>query len=232
MPVSEAEDLDIAAHGSHSAYAVSKLYSERLALSWERQTGLPVIIARLFNIAGPRQIPDHGMVMPRLVRQALDHRPLTVFGDGSQTRSFAHVSDVAASLVRLLAAPRARGQIYNVGARQELSILELARRVKQRAHSDSEIVYVPYRQAYGAGFEDLRRRAPDITKLQELLGSGPVIGVDTIIDDVVAYWATRFKVRRGSSRCLGDPARPLGDLAPVALIRCQRRDRAADCSAK
>ncbi len=188
IPLCEDMDLEISLRGGHSAYAVSKLYSERLALSWERQAGLPVIIARLFNTAGPRQIPDHGMVVPSLARQALRNQPLTVFGDGAQTRSFAHVRDIAESLIRLLATPAAHGQIYNVGAQQELTILDLARRVKRRANSDSEIVRVPYQEAYGTRFEDIRRRAPDVTKLERLLGSVPTIGIDQIIDDVLAYW--------------------------------------------
>lgn len=196
IPLRESEDVEIVSRSSHSAYAVSKLYGERLALSWERQAGLPIIIARLFNTAGPRQIPDHGMVIPRLALQALQNQPLTVFGDGAQTRSFAHVRDVADALVGLLASPAARGEIFNVGAPQEISILELARRVKQLANSDSEVIHVPYQEAYGTSFEDIRRRLPDVTKLEALLGASPTIGIDRIIGDVLDYWAGHPSARQ------------------------------------
>ena len=190
VPFDEHADLEVAARSStHSAYAVSKLYCERLALTWQRQAGLPVIIARLFNTAGPRQIADHGMVLPTFAQQALAGRALTVFGDGSQTRCFAHVRDTVQAMLQLLVHSGAVGEVFNVGADQELSILQLAHRVKQRARSCSEIVCVPYRVAYGEGFEDMSRRVPRLTKLHALTGFRSTVGIDEIIDDVLGYWA-------------------------------------------
>lgn len=191
VPHAEDRDLGVAARGgAYSAYAVSKLYGERLALTWSRHGDVPVTVARLFNTSGPRQVADHGMVLPTLVRQALTGRPLTVFGDGTQTRCFAHVRDTAAILVQLLAHPTAAGEIYNVGSDDELPILELARRVRRRAASASEIVLVPYEQTYrGDAAEDVSRRVPSLGKLGRLIGCRARVGVDAIIDDVLDYQA-------------------------------------------
>lgn len=192
VPFHEDAALEVAARSStHSSYAVSKLYCERLALDWQRQAGLPVLIVRLFNTSGPRQIADHGMVLPTFAQQALAGRPLTVFGDGGQTRCFAHVRDTTEALLRLLGLPAAVGEIFNVGSDHEVSILQLAECVKQRAGSDSTIIRVPYREAYGEGFEDMLRRVPGLTKVQALTGIRPTAGLDEIIDDVLAYWAGR-----------------------------------------
>ncbi len=168
------------------AYACSKAIDEFLALAYWRERELPVAVVRLFNTVGPRQTGLYGMVLPRLVEQALAGEPLTVYGDGAQTRCFCHVADVVQALYGLLSEPRAWGGVFNVGSRAEVSILELAKRVLAVTGSDSEISFVSYDEAYGAGFEDMYRRVPDITKISELTGWTPTRSLDDIIRDVVA----------------------------------------------
>ena len=141
---------------------------------------------RLFNTVGPRQSPDFGMVIPRLVRQALADEPLTVFGDGGQTRCFGHVADVVDALVRLLDAPGAVGEVFNVGSQEEITIFDLARRVVRQTASASLIDLVPYEQAYGLGFEDMPRRVPDTTKLRTLTGWAPIYSLDQILAETIA----------------------------------------------
>jgi UDP-glucose 4-epimerase len=162
------------------------MLDEFLALAHWTETRLPVVIARLFNTVGPRQTGRYGMVIPRFVAQALANESITVYGDGSQSRAFAHVSDVVGILVGLMKHPAASGQVYNVGNDSEISILNLAKRIKERAGSASEIRLVPYSEAYPAGFEDLQRRVPDLTKLRYLLENPPVSSLDRILDDVIA----------------------------------------------
>ena len=169
------------------SYACSKLLDEFLALAYHKERDLPVIIARLFNTVGPRQTGRYGMVLPRFVRAALRDVPLHVYGDGQQTRCFCYVGDTVRALIALLDHPDAVGKIFNVGNPQEVSILELAQRVVKLAQSSSPIVLVPYDHAYEAGFEDMRRRVPDISRLTALTGFRPTLDLDDIIRTVIEY---------------------------------------------
>jgi UDP-glucose 4-epimerase len=184
------EDDDMVLGPSSKArwsYACSKAIDEFLALAYGRERGLPAVVVRLFNTVGPRQTGRYGMVVPTFVRQALAGEPLTVFGDGKQTRCFTHVDDVVRALRELLCHPEAYGQVFNVGGVREISIEDLARRVIRVTASRSELVYVPYDRAYAEGFEDMQRRVPAIEKIQRLLGWSPSGDLDRIIEDVVAY---------------------------------------------
>jgi len=172
------------------SYACSKLLDEFLALAYHKERDLPVIIARLFNTVGPRQTGRYGMVLPRFVRAALRDVPLHVYGDGQQTRCFCYVGDTVRALIALLDHPDAVGKIFNVGNPQEVSILELAQRVVKLAESSSPIMLVPYEHAYEAGFEDMRRRVPDISRLTALTGFRPTLDLDDIIRTVIEYEQT------------------------------------------
>jgi UDP-glucose 4-epimerase len=188
IPFREGAELVLGATVKHRwAYACSKLLDEFLALAYWKERKLPVVIARLFNTVGPRQTGQYGMVLPTFVGQAIAGRPLTVFGDGRQSRSFTYVGDVVDALIRLAGEPRAVGEVFNVGSRNEVSIRELAERVKQLSGSDSVIQYVPYDQAYEAGFEDMPRRVPDLSKIGALIGYEPKVGLDDIIRSVVQH---------------------------------------------
>src|SRR5687767_7042372 len=166
VPFREAADLVLGPTAKHRwAYACSKLIDEFLALAYWKEKKLPVVIVRLFNTVGPRQTGQYGMVLPTFVRQALSGQPLTVFGDGTQSRSFTYVSDVVGALIALASESRAIGEVFNIGNTGEISIGDLAQRVKTMAASDSPIQLIPYDQAYEAGFEDMPRRVPDISKL-------------------------------------------------------------------
>jgi UDP-glucose 4-epimerase len=195
LPFREDGDLQMGAtNKARWAYACSKAIDEFLALAYWRERDLPVTVVRLFNTVGPRQTGLYGMVLPRLVDQALAGEPLTVYGDGSQTRCFCHVADVVRALDGLLAEPAAWGNVFNVGSSAEVSIVELARRVLAITRSDSPISFVPYDEAYAAGFEDMYRRVPDITKVSQLIGWSPERSLDDIIDDVVAERSARDRV--------------------------------------
>jgi UDP-glucose 4-epimerase len=169
------------------AYACSKAIDEFLAMAYWRERELPVTIARLFNTVGPRQTGSYGMVVPRLVAQALAGEPLGVYGDGRQTRCFCHVADVVRALSGLIAEEQARGGVFNVGATEEISILALAERIIAVTQSQSEIQLIPYGEVYGEGFEDMFRRVPDTTKVNELIGWSPTRSLDDIIRDVAAH---------------------------------------------
>jgi UDP-glucose 4-epimerase len=169
------------------AYACSKAIDEFLALAYWRERQLPVIIARLFNTVGPRQTGRYGMVIPNFVRQALAGDPITVHGDGQQTRSFTYVTDVVGALIRLVEEPRAVGEVFNIGNPEEISMMDLAKRVLTVTGSSSEIVLVPYVEAYGAGFEDMPRRVPDLGKIHEYVGYRPTIGLDDILARVAEH---------------------------------------------
>jgi len=171
---------------SRWAYAESKALDEFLALAYHHEMGLPAVIVRLFNTVGPRQTGRYGMVVPRLVGQALRGEPLTVYGDGQQSRCFCHVRDVVRAIRLLAEAPAAVGQVFNVGSREEVTIAALAGRIRALTGSRSEIVYVPYDQAYGPGYEDTRRRVPDTRKVQATVGWQPELGLDDILRDVIA----------------------------------------------
>ena len=186
-PFREDQDLHLGPTcRSRWSYACSKALDEWLALAWFREEGLPVVIARLFNTVGPRQEGRYGMVLPTFVRQALREEPITVFGDGGQSRCFAHVGDVVEALLLLSRTRRAHGQVVNVGSAREISIGDLARLVRERTGSRSPIVHVPYAEAYERGFEDMRRRVPDLRRLRELTGGfEPQTPLEEIIDQVI-----------------------------------------------
>lgn len=167
------------------AYSVAKSVDEILALAYHKERNLPAVVVRLFNTVGPRQSPAYGMVVPRLVRQALGAAPLTVYGDGMQTRCFCHVEDVVAALMGLLDEPRAVGEVFNVGSSEEVSILELAQRIVLMTASASKIKFLTYDEAYESGFEDMARRVPDTTKLRCLTGWQPTRSLDEILLDTI-----------------------------------------------
>jgi UDP-glucose 4-epimerase len=169
------------------SYACSKAIDEFLALAYWREKKLPTIIVRLFNTVGPRQTGQYGMVIPTFVKQALSGRPITVYGDGTQSRCFGYVGDVVGALIKLMDNTAAVGQVFNIGSNTEITILELAERVKEITRSDSEIVFVPYDEAYEEGFEDMPRRVPDIAKVSELVGFRPEMSLDGILERVVDY---------------------------------------------
>ena len=170
------------------AYACSKSLDEFLALAYFDEKKLPVVIARLFNTVGPRQTGQYGMVVPNFVQKALIGKPITVYGDGAQSRSFTHVSDVVGALARLMEEPRAVGQIFNVGNTGEVTIKELAELVKAMTNSPSEIVYIPYEKAYGPGYEDMQRRCPDISRIRALIGFEPTVDLEGIIQSVIDFY--------------------------------------------
>lgn len=175
------------------SYACSKAIDEFLALAYWREKKLPTIIVRLFNTVGPRQTGQYGMVIPTFVKQALAGRPITVYGDGNQSRCFGYVGDVVGALVKLMDRDEAVGQVFNIGSNQEISILELAQKVKELTQSDSDIVFVPYDEAYEEGFEDMPRRVPDITKVSDLVGFRPEMNLDGILKTVIDYQSGRQK---------------------------------------
>jgi len=192
VPFHEDADLVMGPTPKHRwAYACSKAIDEFLALAYWKERKLPVIIVRLFNTVGPRQTGQYGMVIPNFVRQALAGQPITVYGDGTQSRSFTYVGDVVKALARLSQEPRAFGQVFNIGNGEEISIRGLAERVKQLTGSSSEIVTIPYDQAYEAGFEDMPRRVPDISKIRALIGYEPTLGLDEILGAVIDYHRSR-----------------------------------------
>jgi UDP-glucose 4-epimerase len=169
------------------SYAASKLMDEFMALGWYRQNGLETIITRLFNTIGPRQTPSYGMVLPRLVSQALNNEALTVYGDGTQTRTFTYVRDVVTALRQLMAQDRAVGEIFNIGGVREISMLELAELVIQVTGSSSQICLIPYEQAYKRDFEDMQRRVPCIEKVQKIIDFNPVITLEEIIAEFARH---------------------------------------------
>ncbi|HKP72513.1 MAG TPA: GDP-mannose 4,6-dehydratase [Pyrinomonadaceae bacterium] len=171
------------------SYACSKAIDEFLALAYWREKKLPTIVVRLFNTVGPRQTGQYGMVIPTFVKQALAGRPITVYGTGKQTRCFGYVGDVVGALVKLMDKPEAVGQVYNIGSNEEVSILEVAERVKELTNSQSEIVFMPYDEAYEEGFEDMPRRVPDISKISALVGFKPTEKLDGILQKVIAHYS-------------------------------------------
>ena len=189
VPFREDADLVMGATVKHRwAYACSKAIDEFLALAYYKERGLPVIIVRFFNTVGPRQTGQYGMVLPSFVRQALAGEPITVFGDGTQSRSFTYVGDVVECLLKLVGEPRAVGQVFNIGNMEEVTILRLAEIVKERTGSSSTIEFVPYDKAYEAGFEDMPRRVPHLGKVQNLVGYEPKVQLNEIITKVIEYF--------------------------------------------
>ena len=188
QPCLEDDDLIIGStQMGRWSYACSKAMDEFLALAYAKERGLPVIVARFFNTVGPRQTGRYGMVVPNFVRQALSGENITVYGDGNQARCFGYVGDVVGAVMKLVDTPAAYGSVFNIGNETELTINELAERVIRLAGSSSKIQKIPYSEAYGDGFEDMRRRVPDLTKVRELIGYRPRISVDEIIEKVIAY---------------------------------------------
>ena len=188
VPFREGADLVLGATVRHRwAYACSKLLDEFLALAYWKEKKLPVVVVRLFNTVGPRQTGQYGMVLPTFVRQALAGQPITVFGDGTQSRSFTYVADVVDALIKLAHEPRAIGEVFNVGNTEEVTIGALAQRVKALSLSESPIQLIPYDEAYEAGFEDMPRRVPDISKVEALVGYQPRLGLDEIIRTVIEH---------------------------------------------
>lgn len=182
----EEDDLQLGAT-SHPrwAYGCSKAIDEFLALAYHRKFGLEVVVGRFFNVVGPRQVGHYGMVIPRFVDQARAGGPVVVYDDGEQVRCFAHVREVVDAVARLMEIPAAVGRVFNIGSDQAVSIRELAREVIQRVDPKVSIKYVPYAEAYGADFEDVRRRVPDLTRLEQTLGSKPHLSLGEILDDII-----------------------------------------------
>ena len=188
VPFNEEDDC-VMGPTSHSrwSYATSKAIDEFLGLAYYHQFGLPIVVMRFFNTVGPRQTGRYGMVLPRFVRQALAGEPITIYGDGEQSRCFADVADIIDATVKLAQHPGAVGQVFNIGSTEEVTIRELAERVIAATRSQSKIVYVPYEEAYAPGFEDMRRRVPDLEKIHQLIGYEPHYSLDETLQRVIVY---------------------------------------------
>jgi len=169
------------------SYACSKAIDEFLAIAYWKEKRHPVVICRLFNTVGPRQTGRYGMVIPTFVRQALSGKPITVFGDGTQSRSFTYVSDVVGAIVKLMDSDETTGQVFNIGNGREITIMDLARLVKELTNSSSEILLIPYDRAYEEGFEDMPRRVPDISKIRKMIGYEPTLNIKEILKKVIEY---------------------------------------------
>lgn len=178
---------------SRWSYACSKAIDEFMALAYYKKTRLPVVVGRLFNTVGPRQTGQYGMVLPNFVKQALLGQPITVYGDGSQTRSFCYVSDVVEAMQALIGHPEAAGEIFNLGNDEEVSIKDLAELVKKKTNSQSDIVFVPYDVAYEPGFEDMQRRCPNIAKISNLIGYKPKVDLGGILEKVIKHMKAELK---------------------------------------
>jgi UDP-glucose 4-epimerase len=171
---------------SRWSYAASKLMDEFAALAYYRTKGLPVLIVRFFNTVGPRQTGRYGMVIPRFVGQALRGEPITIYGDGTQTRTFTHVREVVNCVMKLIDSPKAVGQVVNVGGVEEISIVDLARRILEMTGSKSPLKFIPYSEAYPADFEDMQWRVPSTDKLREMIGTAPALHLHDILKDIIA----------------------------------------------
>lgn len=169
------------------AYGCSKAIDEFLALAYHRKFGLPVVIGRFFNVVGPRQVGHYGMVIPRFVDQALQGGPVVVYDDGEQVRCFAHVKEVVNAIIRLVETPAAQGSVYNIGSDAAVSIRQLAQEIIQRVDPQIEIQYLAYRDAYGDDFEDVRRRVPDVSRLDATIGYKPSMTLGEILDDIIRW---------------------------------------------
>src|SRR5436190_9872501 len=192
VPFSEEDDCVIGASSKGRwSYAASKLVDEFLALSYFKERKVPTVVVRLFNTVGPRQTGRYGMVIPRFVRQALDGGPITVYGDGTQSRCFGWVGDVVGALIKLSRDPRACGQVFNIGNDREITIGALARLIRDRINPAVKIEQIPYETAYEAGFEDMMRRVPDLRKVKGLIAYQPTLGVEQILDKVIEFEKAR-----------------------------------------
>lgn len=188
LPFSEEGDVVLGATcKGRWSYACAKAIDEFLALAYYRECNLKVVVGRHFNTVGPRQTARYGMVLPQFIAQAVAGDPVTVYGDGGQRRCFCHVDDVVWAIKRLIRDPRSYGRVFNIGSCEEISILDLARLVKARTHSDSDIVFVPYETAYDDNFEDMPRRIPDLHRLHDVVGNKPLIRLNQIIDQMASH---------------------------------------------
>ncbi len=187
------------------SYACSKAIDEFLAVAYWKEKGLPTVIARLFNVVGPRQTGRYGMVIPCLVKQALSGNDMTVYGDGSQSRCFTHVNDAVGALIGLAENLDANGEVYNIGSTEEISILDLAHKIKEMAASESRIILVPYEQAYKEGFEDMMRRVPDLTKINRTIGYRPSMNLEEILLSTIHYHVAEsgLALKNGHRRAAG-----------------------------
>jgi UDP-glucose 4-epimerase len=223
IPFSESDDLVMGpTFKGRWSYACSKAIDEFLALAYWKERQVPVIIIRLFNTVGPRQTGRYGMVVPRFVAQALAGEPMTVFGDGKQTRTFTHVLDAVGAIVQLVETPRAVGEIFNIGGAEEISIEGLAHFTKDLLGSPSPIIYVPYEQTYEEGFEDMRRRVPDVRKLRDLCGYHPRRTLKDIILDVAVYQQGRLRGGSTLPAYIGSESR-WGNICSSFAVRCSFR---------
>jgi UDP-glucose 4-epimerase len=188
VPFSEDDDLVMGpTNKGRWSYACSKAIDEFLAIAYWKEKRVPTVIVRLFNTVGPRQTGRYGMVIPNFVQQALTGQDITVYGDGTQTRCFTHVSDVIEALIAVAEHPQAVGEVYNIGSDHEISMLDLAERIKYITESASNIVFVPYDEAYEEGFEDMMRRVPDIAKVRALIGYNPKVDLDAMLASIIDY---------------------------------------------
>jgi UDP-glucose 4-epimerase len=199
IPFREDDDLVMGpTNKGRWSYACSKAIDEFMAIAYWKEKRVPTVIARLFNTVGPRQTGRYGMVIPNFVTQALQDKEITVYGDGSQSRCFTHVSDVVGALMKIVEHTDAVGEVYNIGSTQEITILQLAEKIKELIGSKSNIVFVPYDQAYEEGFEDMMRRVPDISKINKLIGYEPKISLDETLKSVIDYQQSKLQERDGS----------------------------------
>ncbi len=188
VPLSEEDDRLLGSPlKSRWSYSEAKAIDESMAYFYFQEQNLPVRLVRLFNTVGPRQVGHYGMVVPRFVTSALKNENILVYGDGNQVRCFCHVTDAVAALLKVIDSKEAIGQVFNIGNNQQISIMELAKKVIEITGSKSKIELVPYEKAYGPGFEDMQRRVPDISKIKKMLGWDPKIGLEQIIKDIAAY---------------------------------------------
>jgi UDP-glucose 4-epimerase len=187
-PLKEDDDVTYGSSGkARWSYAASKLMDEFLALAYHRTTKLPAVIVRFFNTIGPRQTGEYGMVVPRFIQQALRDEDITVYGDGSQTRTFTHVDEVCQCIITLMDTPEAYGTVINIGGVEEVSVKELAQKIIELTDSSSEIRYVPYKNVYSKDFEDMPRRVPSTEKLRSLIGIAPEIALEEILRDIIEF---------------------------------------------
>ncbi len=199
VPFRESDDLVMGPPDKGRwSYACSKAIDEFLAVAYWKEKKVPTVIARLFNVVGPRQTGRYGMVIPGLIRQALRGREMTVYGDGSQTRCFTHISDAVGALMALTEQREAYGTVCNIGSVEEISILALAHKIKELTTSESPIVFVPYEKAYEEGFEDMMRRVPDLTRIKGLIGYAPTMSLDEILLDTIKYQIEQLGVAQSN----------------------------------
>jgi len=187
-PFREDDDVALGAPpGSRWSYVCAKLIDEFLAVAYWKEKQLPTVIVRLFNVVGPRQTGFYGTVIPSLIKQALSGMDMTVFGDGSQSRCFTHVSDAVNALIALAEHSEANGEVYNIGSTEEICIVQLAQRIKEMAFSNSKIIFIPHDKAYGSGFEEMMCCRPDLTKIQKMIDYRPKMNLDVILADTIKY---------------------------------------------